>query len=337
MAVVPAIVVVIGVVAVLIILGGRAEDPGVLVPGTTTSTEGASGQGQGASIVVAIEQEGAVPALVLLARTANGGIALGLPGLALVKTTDEGFPTAGDLYVHQKTEALVVGLNRDLGTDLKSVAAISWAGLLKGLEQAGSVETWPVSLDSGVGGALEAAGAFLSMAGLSASPSGSGAWEQMEFSGDASALRTFVGEVAEDIAAGAWNMAALPGVFKEDLESKWYAPDTAAARELLKGGVAAAEGEIALEIQNGSGMLDAAQSAGTVLESLGYRMLPFQNAEGFPDVAKTVITTAPDALAAAEKVREQLGVGTVSEDDSLAAGHIKVVVGKDYTPSTTGG
>jgi hypothetical protein len=337
-AVLPAIVVIAGVVALLIILGGRAEDSSAATSGTTTSTVGATGQAQSASIIVAIEQEGTVPALVLLTRTVDGGIAIGLPGLTLVRTAEEGFPTAGDLYLHEKTDALTAGLNRDLGTDLKTAARISWVGLLKALEQAGSTETWPTSLDSDAVGAIEAAGAFLSMAGLSASASGSGAWERMEVSGDAPALRTFVTEVAKGISAGSWSRVALPGRVVESVDSKYYEADTAAAKSLLKGDAASVgTGDITLEIQNGSGALDAAQSAGAMLESLGYKMLPFQNAEDFPNVNITTISAPPDALVEAEKVRGQLGVGMVSEDDSLASGHVRVVVGKDFTPSTTGG
>jgi hypothetical protein len=288
-------------------------------------------------MIVAIEQEGAAPALVLLTRTAHGGIAVGLPGLTLVRTTEEGFSTAGDLYLHEKTDALTAGLNRDLGIDLKTAACISWTGLLKALEQAGSADTWASSLGSDAVGAIEAAGAFLSMAGLSASPSGSGAWEQMEVSGDASALRTFVTEVAEEISAGSWSRAALPGRVVESVDSKYYEPDTAAAKSLLKGGAASVgAGDITLEIQNGSGTLDAAQVAGAMLESLGYKMLPFQNAEDFPNVNKTAISAPSDSLVEAEKVKGQLGVGMVVEDDSLVSGHLRVVVGKDFTPSTTG-
>ena len=138
--------------------------------------------------------------------------------------------------------------------------------------------------------------------------------------------------------AGSWAAAVLPGEFKENLDAKWYEPDTAAAKALLKTGAASAgAGDITLEIQNGSGALDAAQSAGAVLESLGYKMLPFDNAEGFPDVATTTIAAAPDALTAAAKVEQKLGVGAVSADDSLASGHVRVIVGKDFSPSTTGG
>jgi hypothetical protein len=337
-AVVPAIIVIAAIVALLIILGGRAEKSGASSLETTTSTAAASSPSAAASVIVAIDQDGTIPAVVVLSRTADGGVALGLPGLTLVKTSDEGFPTVGDLFSHKKTEELVAGLDRDLGTDLTSAAGISWAGLLKALGQAGSAQTWQNSIGGDASDAVTAAGALLSMVGLSASSAGSAAWQQLEISGDAAGLRSFVKAVAAELTAGSWAAAVLPGEFKENLNAKWYEPDTSAAKALLKTGTAPAGAkDITLGIQNGSGALDAAQSAGTLLESLGYKMLPFQNASGFPDVAKTTIAAAPDALAAAAKVREKLGVGTVSADDSLASGHISVIVGKDFTPSTTGG
>jgi hypothetical protein len=323
-------------VVVLIILGGKAEDSGAASPETTT-TLAASLPSTATSVLVAIEQDGAIPALVVLSRTADGGVALGMPGLTLVKTSDEGFPTAGDLYSHDKTEELVTGLDRDMGTDLKSAAGISWAGLLKSLGQAGSTQTWSASLDSDPAGAVTAAGALLAMVGLAGSSTGSGAWDQLDIGGDASGLRSFVKGVAAGVTAGSWAAAVLPGEFKENLEAKWYEPDTAAAKALLKSGAASGTVDITLEIQNGSGALDAAQSAGALLESLGYKMLPFENADDFPNVEKTTIAAAPDALAAAAKVKEKLGVGMVRTDDSLASGHIRVIVGKDFTPSTSKG
>jgi deoxyribose-phosphate aldolase len=59
-------------------------------------------------------------------------------------------------------------------------------------------------------------------------------------------------------------------------------------------------------------------------------MLPYENASGFPDVAETVISAAPDAVRAAQQIKTLLGVGEVNEDESLQAGHVVVVVGADF-------
>jgi hypothetical protein len=75
-----------------------------------------------------------------------------------------------------------------------------------------------------------------------------------------------------------------------------------------------------------------AEQAGALLEPLGYTLLPFRNADDFPDVKQTRITVSPDAVSEGERVRSMLGVGTIMEDGALASGHVVVVLGKDYVP-----
>ena len=331
-AAVPAVVVMAGVVALLIVLGGRADELTAAAGETTTTSSPSSGQTQ--AVLVVIEQDGEIPALVLLARRADGGIALGLPGKTLVRT-DDGFPTVGDLYLSDKTDTMVTALTADLGVDLAGVAGIGWITLLGILEKSGSPESWPPSLGDDGDGALKAAEAFLTVAELTAS-SGAAAWERAQISGNVTALRKFVGDVSQEIGAGSWAASALPGTAKEGLDYDVWEPDIAAARQLMEGRSSGADpGDITLEVQNGSGQLNAAEAAGEMLLSLGHKMLPFQNAEGFPDVTETTILAAPDCLEEAEKVRDRLGVGTVLRDDSLLSRHIRVIVGKDFVPSTT--
>ena len=318
------------VVVLLIVLGSRAENSG----GTSADTTSADGQAasQARSSILAIQQEDAVPAFVLLVRTGSGGVALGLPGMTLVKTP-EGFKTLSELYAAEKTDALLAGLNSDLGTDAASLTSIKWPDLLEALEKAGSAETWAEVIDDDPEGAMEAAGALLSMLGASASSPGSGSWGDLQISGDAAALRSFVDMIASSIAGGVWTKAVLPGKVTESLDVTFYEPDVASAKSLLMGETDASA--ITLEVQNGSGTLDGAQIAGDVLESLGFKMAPFANAEDFPDVAKTTISAASDVLTEAGKVKDLLGVGTVRADGSLSAGHILVVVGKDFKPAET--
>ena len=52
----------------------------------------------------------------------------------------------------------------------------------------------------------------------------------------------------------------------------------------------------------------------------------------FPNLEKTTITAAPDSLAEAVKIKQSLGVGVIGQDESLASRHIRVIVGKDFTP-----
>jgi hypothetical protein len=83
--------------------------------------------------------------------------------------------------------------------------------------------------------------------------------------------------------------------------------------------------------------VDVAQEAGELLEPQGYKLLPFRNSAGFPDVKRTLITVSPGAAAEGERVRMLLGVGTVVQDDALDSGLIVVVLGKDFSPPASAG
>ncbi len=127
----------------------------------------------------------------------------------------------------------------------------------------------------------------------------------------------------------------LPGKVVEGLGFAYFEPDLRQARALLSGERSGAD--ITMEVQNGSGAIGIAQQVGEMLGPLGYDMLPFRNAEGFPDVVTTRIIVAPDAGSEAERIRSVLGVGRIEQDDSLEPGRVIVIVGKDFVPPVTVG
>jgi hypothetical protein len=279
--------------------------------------------------VVGIRNGEAYPAFVLLARSNEwGGGALGMPGTTLTKT-DDGFRTLAELYQADKIQALLAGLNTDLGTQASGLAVVEWAGLSKGLKQAGSAVLWEETIGSDVAGAGEAARAVLAFVGAAVSSPEN--WSAVDLSGQSDWMRSFMTAVAPAVAKGAWKEAVLPGKSREGLSETFFEGDMTAARAVLAG-AAKAPAAVTLEVQNGSGYLEAAQAAGAILEPLGYTLAPYTNAEDFPDVATTTIMASPDVLLEAGKVRELLGVGVVNEDDALASGHIRVVLGKDFEP-----
>ena len=116
----------------------------------------------------------------------------------------------------------------------------------------------------------------------------------------------------------------------EGVDFTYYEPDVEWAKVLLAGEDAGPA--VTLEVQNGSGALDAAEEAGRLLEWPRYVQLPFGNSPDFPDVRQTRIVTAPDVAVEAKRVRARLGVGRIEEDAGLAPGHILVVVGRDFIP-----
>lgn len=339
MAAAPALVVIAGVVALLIIWGGRA-DPGVSEPVSTTRTT-ASGvpSGQPASaahFVVVIHHEDAVPILVLLSQTEQGGLVIGMPGSTLVKT-EAGFETLSELSSGGEMGALLAGLGSDLGLDIDGIVGADWADIMSALERIEGFESSSAALTSDSESALQAAGVLSALLEVNAASSGE-IWDQMDVSGDVVAFRDMVDRISSEISEGSWGAAALPGKVVEGLDFEYYEMDVDEAKALLSGKEIDQPAEIVLEVQNGSGVIDAAQAAGAMLAPLGYTLSPFQNAEGFPNVAETIISAAPDAATAAKRVKEVLGVGAVQEDATLTSGRVVVVVGKDFTPpATTGG
>jgi len=125
--------------------------------------------------------------------------------------------------------------------------------------------------------------------------------------------------------------AVVPGSQWGEGAEAYYEPEPTGLAALL--GLPASDAGVSVEVQNGSGEVGAAEAVGSFLKPLGLTLLPARNAEQFPDVVVTQILAASDALGQAGRVRDRLGVGGVVEQESLPAGRIVVVVGKDLIAS----
>lgn len=342
------VVIIAIVVVLLIVLGGPesgAEVTTAAPPPSGESIGAATGLSAGAkagargtgSAMLIIEEGDRVPSLVVLYARAEGGVAMGVLGTTLMQTTD-GFKTAAELHASNDDEALAAGIADILETDVGAVASVEWKtlhGALTGsLAAPEAPQSWPESLGVDEDAAGKATKAVLTLVGAAGSSEGAAAWEAIALGGESSAFREFVAQIAQSMSSSSWVEAVLPGKPVEGLGFEYFEPDGARAKTLLSG---ASGGEhITLEVQNGSGIVGIAEAAGALLESVGYRsMLPYRNADDFPDVEKTRISAAPDAVAEAQTVRTVLGVGQVIEDEALSAGHILVVVGKDFVPTTS--
>ncbi len=121
--------------------------------------------------------------------------------------------------------------------------------------------------------------------------------------------------------------SAIPGRPVEGSGFSYFEPDVPGLQTMLGG--EAPESAVSVEVQNGSGVVGAAQKISEAIAPLGYTVLPPKNAEGFPDVQATQLLAAPDVLAEANRLRGLLGQGTVVQQDALPAGRVIIVVGKD--------
>jgi hypothetical protein len=324
----PMLVVIAAIVVLFALLGGPEADPGVV---TTLPVDGAGGS-ESRSALLVIEQEDAVPLLILLYPREEGGTALAMPGLTLLKTV-EGFKTLAELHLSDRDAALRAGLVEALGVSIDQVASVEWSAVRDAMQRVVVDELPPPILASGEGESEQVAGAVLELAGAGVSDEGEGVWDGLPLEGDAGEFRKTVSELAATISGGGWTAAALTGKMVEGRGFKYLEPDVETAKAALAGTVL--QVDVVLQVQNGSGVLGVAQEASGLLASLGYTMMPVGNSKDFPDVVRTRIEVASDAAVQAAKVRALLGIGTIEVDPTLEPGHIVVVLGKDYIPPQT--
>jgi hypothetical protein len=323
----PVVVVTLVVVALLTFLGWPENKKATDSTASTLAAAPVDGSG-----LLIIEQDDAVPTVVLLHPRGEDGLVLAMPGMTLLKTAGAEFKTLADLHASGQDEALGKALTEALGVRTGAMASVRWSELRDAMIQAGVDDLPPAELVPRDGGTDQVARGIMALVGAGSSASGAAIWEQLELKGDAPGFRAAVMVVAPLISTGAWTGAALSGRLVEGAV-EYLEPDVERAKTLLAG--TAGRPTVTVEVQNGSGALGVAQQAGEMLERLGYRLLPYRNSDGFPDVTQTRITVSSDAAAEAERVRTVLGVGTVVQDDTLDSGHMVVVLGKDYVPPTS--
>jgi hypothetical protein len=287
------------------------------------------GGGGAAAIAVYVEQDGGLKAVVLLGKKNQGGIALGLPGSTLIRTS-EGFQGIADLVLKNKQGVLTTALDNILSTNIVGTAVVEWKDLVSEKLTGGNVG----DLNDNQEGAGSAAGAVLALVDkLSDSTTRSTTLAKVGIKGDHAALEQLAEQNRVSIAAGTWTEEVLPGKVVTGTGFSYFEPDIATAKALLGTSDQAA---YTVAVQNGSGLIGAAEQAGALLEPLGYTMSAYGNAAAFPNVEKTSISAAADSMGEAARIKQILGVGTVQQDASLPSRHIRVIVGKDFSARTTG-
>lgn len=326
----PAIVLIAVVVALLTLLGWPDNTKTTESTGSTLAAEPADGSG-----LLVIEQGDVVPVVALLHPRGEEGVVLVMPGTTLLKTAVAEFKTLTDLHGSGQDKALGSALAEALGLRTGAIASVQWSALRDAMTQAGVDDLPPAELTAREANTDGFARGVMALVGAGSSANGAAIWERLELAGDASGFRAAAKVAAPLISSGAWTGAALPGRLVVGAEFEYVEPDVELAKKLLSG--TAQRPTVTVEVQNGSGMVDVAQEAGELLKPQGYKLLPFRNSAGFPDVKRTLITVSPGAAAEGERVRMLLGVGTVVQDDALDSGQIVVVLGKDFSPPASAG
>jgi hypothetical protein len=327
-----AIVPVAALIAIIVVLliafgGGGGNEP---AQGTATTLATAPKEGSG---LLVLEQEGGVPEVLLMQPTGGSGVVMAMPGVTLLKTS-AGFKTIAELHDSGESGALQAALADAFGVSVGVVATARWTELREAMLSAGLADVPAVALSLVGAEAESVAQVALAFLGTAVSQEGATVWDSLSLDGDAAGFRAAVAANAESLPDG-WTAVALTGSLVEGRGFQYLEPDAEQARALLGGETR--ESTIAVEVQNGSGAIGAAEAAAEILQALGYTLLPVSNSEDFPDVIETRITVAPDLAADGEQVRAALGVGQVSESEDLDPGTIVVVLGADFVPPSTSG
>ncbi len=286
---------------------------------------------QSPGVALLLTDDGALDAVVVLQPTGQGGISLGMPADTLMKTAAD-FGTMFEVYASGEVEDFLSGLETILGVVPGAAASLEIGALEAALQEAGVSVDRPSEADTDARAARRAASAVL----LAARLAGTNAytWGGLPLEGDATAVQDAVAAMGMEVAGSAWEAAVLPGQAVAGQGFEYFEADVVATRQLLAvTGLAGVMAGTVLEVQNGSGAVRAAETAAQPLMVLGFTVLPFSNAPGFPDVQRTIISTSPGAAVAAQQIRTLLGAGEIAVDETLQPGHVVVVVGKDLAPS----
>ncbi|OFW61046.1 MAG: hypothetical protein A2133_04595 [Actinobacteria bacterium RBG_16_64_13] len=322
----PIVVVVAVVVTLLLLFGGPGDGDG----GDETTTTIAAPMAENDLLVV--EQDGFALTMVILQTRDAGGLVLAIPGMTLLKSGDE-FKTLGETYATGKEDALVATLAEAFGVNIKAVASLPWTTLRGAMTSAGFTDLPSQILTSSKEETDRLSHLVMALIRGGGLGTGAAAWQALGLAGDASGFLAAVSAAAAAPASGQWIATGLTGAVVEGPGYKYLRPLVGRARALLSG--ATEESTVTVKIQNGSGVVGAAESAAAQLGPLGYTVVPAGNSEDFPGVDQTRITVSPDTAVAAQRVQAALRVGTVTENKTIEPDHVIVVLGKDYNPTVS--
>lgn len=322
------------------------------------SIQPAGGTTAGPGLVVLVEHGGDLRAAVVLhpraaassqAAGAAAAVTAGQSGVALVAppetllSTGTAFKTVaqiwhGDIGAAAGTESaepdraetgtvLVEAFATVLGSRPAAVLTLGWSDVQQALAGVASAQD---STSGAIAQRDDADPEQMGSAVLSVlaavDATGTEMWEEGSL-GESGGVGDVVRDLSSRVKEGEWDVCLLPGMEVREADYSYYEPDPMRVRLAIAGGGLLTGATLA--IQNGSGVVGAAEAAASLLLPLGYELQPFTNAPGFPDVETTIISTHPGGVAAAEEVRMLLGVGRVRQADGLREGELVVVVGKD--------
>ena len=319
---IPVVVVVVIAMVLLSVFGGLGG--GEAAPSTTTTSVSPPALGSG---LLLVEEDDSVSVAILLQPADKGGVVLGIPGIALLESSGV-FKTLSEIYRSDRIGGVGEDLSKALAMPIGPVVTVAWPALRSAATAAGVGAVPEGELSSVEGAARLLAEALRTFVATEVSDQGSDLWNGLKMSGDKNGFVTAVGVDARSMVDTPWEAADLSGTTFTGEGFTYLEADFEEARELL--GALSGEALVSVEVKDGAGVIGAAERAGDLLETAGYRLVPMGYAEGFPAIEQTQIAVVSGSLEQGEAVRRLLGVGTVWEDPTLEAGHVVVILGSDF-------
>lgn len=282
----------------------------------------------GSAVLLRVMQGEETRVAVLMAPAAQPALLIGLPADVLIRASTGFDPLRTFLDAPQDEEAAFEeaagGIEALLGVRPDARAQVLWTDLLKAASAIGAGATAPEELAPDDAKSATAVLTLLkALLGAAGTTEGDAALAAVPVAGGEESARAALRSLDVRTAL----TSAIPGRPVEGSGFSYFEPDVPGLQTMLGG--EAPESAVSVEVQNGSGVVGAAQKISDAIAPLGYTVLPPKNAEGFPDVQATQLLAAPDVLAEANRLRGLLGQGTVVQQDALPAGHVIIVVGKD--------
>jgi hypothetical protein len=153
----------------------------------------------------------------------------------------------------------------------------------------------------------------------------------------AAALQTDMGDgfgelfISSTTATRSFRVLALPVEAAQGASGEWYFEPQAAGLMAMSGD--AVFPQIELDIENGTDVASAVEDAALKLNPLGFSTILKMEPSG-AELAVTQIRCGSEALAAANRVHEALGTGTIIKDEQMEKGQIIVIIGRDFAGGT---
>lgn len=292
-----------------------------------TTEEPAPAATAGLALLVVRTDEGPLPVVVGSTGFDTTG-ALVVPPATLVVVPGQGESTVGDALELPPREAATAVSNL-LGVWIDDYATLDAAGLAAIVEEGGGVD---IGGDAATGQDVadllvqpEAGGVAALQIVLEAMFAAELEWTTTDL---ADAERP--GSIVDALSAAAGSEVPIlqtdevaAGVFRASPEQV-----TDGVVDAFGGPATAAVPVIVL---NGNGIPGIGEAVAEAILPGGFRVAVSQNASDFDHAETLIVVGSPDDVALAERVRDLLGVGSVSVSVGSGIAPVTVVVGKDFT------